>query len=49
MKTRISSLELAALDGEEKIRLTGEIDQFSQELEARLNEMINRLRPIQLA
>jgi DNA repair exonuclease SbcCD nuclease subunit len=49
MKTRISSLELAALDGEEKTRLTGEIDQLSQELTDRLNEIISRLQPRQLA
>ena len=49
MKTRISSLELAALDGEEKTRLTGEIDQLSQELTDRLNEIISRLQSRQLA
>jgi len=48
-KTKISSLELAALGAEEKTRLTSEIDQFSQELEARLNEIISRLQPPQLA
>ncbi|MEI7636534.1 MAG: ParB/RepB/Spo0J family partition protein [Syntrophus sp. (in: bacteria)] len=49
MKTRISKLELAALDGEAKTRLTGEIGQLSEELEARLNEIISRLQPPQLA
>jgi len=49
MKTRISKLELAALGGEEKTRLIGEIDQFSTELEARLNEIITRLEPRKLA
>ena len=49
MKTRISKLELAALGEEEKTRLTGEIDQYSAELEARLNEIISRLEPPKLA
>jgi len=49
LKTRITSLELAALGAEEKTRLTGEIDQFGQELEARLNQIISRLQPSQLA
>ena len=49
MRTRISKLELAALGEEEKTRLTGEIDQYSAELEARLNEIISRLQPPQLA
>ncbi len=49
LKTKITNLELAALGAEEKSRLTAEIDQFGQELEARLNEIIKRLRPIQLA
>ena len=49
MRSRISKLELAALGEEEKTRLTGEIDQYSQELEARLNEIIFRLPPPQLA
>ena len=49
MKTRISKLELAALDGGEKTRLIGEIGQFSEELETRLNEIISRLQPPQLA
>ena len=48
-KTKIASLELAALGEEEKTRLTGEIEQFSAELEARLNEIISRLQPPQLA
>ena len=47
MRTRISKLELAALGAEEKTRLIGEIDQFSQELEARLNEIIPWLQPPQ--
>ncbi len=49
MKTRITKLELAALDEEEKTRLTGEIGRFSEELEARLNEIISRLQPRRLA
>ncbi|MEI7590959.1 MAG: ParB/RepB/Spo0J family partition protein [Deltaproteobacteria bacterium] len=49
LKTKITNLELAALGAEEKSRLTAEIDQFGQELEARLNEIINHLRPVQLA
>ena len=49
MKARIAKLELAALDEEEKTRLTGEIGQFSEELEARLNEIISRLQPRRLA
>ena len=49
MKTRISKLELAAFGEEDKTRLTGEIDQYSQELEARLNEIISRLQPRKLA
>jgi len=49
MKTRITKLELAALDEEEKTRLTGEIGRFSEELEARLNEIISRLQPRLLA
>jgi hypothetical protein len=49
MTARISSLELTALDGEEKSRLTGEIDQLSRQLTDRLNEIIARLKPRQLA
>ena len=49
VKTRISKLELAALGEEEKTRLTGEIDQFSAELSARLNEILSRLQPRRLA
>ena len=49
MKTRISKLELAAFGEEDKTRLTGEIDQYSAELEARLNEIISRLQPRKLA
>jgi len=48
-RSKISSLELAALGAEEKTRLTGEIDQFSAELEARLNEIISLLQPPRLA
>jgi len=48
-KTRILSLELTALSGEEKSRPTGEIDQLSQQLTGRLNEIISRLQPPQLA
>ncbi|MCX5827288.1 MAG: hypothetical protein NTV58_04710 [Deltaproteobacteria bacterium] len=39
--------ELAALGAEEKTRFTGEINQFSQELEARLSEIIPWLQPAQ--
>ena len=45
MKIRIAKLELAALDEEEKTRLTGEIGRFSEELEARPNEIISRSQP----
>lgn len=49
VKKKISNLELSTLDGEEKTRLFGEIDTFSMELEARLNEIISHLRPVALA
>jgi ParB family chromosome partitioning protein len=49
MNAKITSLELAALSEEKKTRLTGEIDQLSQELTDRLNEIISRLQPRQLA
>jgi ParB family chromosome partitioning protein len=49
VRTKFTTLELSALDVEEKTRLAAEIDQFSQELEARFNEIINRLQPPPLA
>jgi len=44
-----SKIELAVLDADEKTRLIGEIAQFIMELEARLNEIINRLQAPPLA
>jgi ParB family chromosome partitioning protein len=49
LTARISSLELTALDGEEKSRLTGEIDRLNRQLTDRLNEIIARLQSRQLA
>ena len=49
LKKIILNLELSTLDAEEKSRLFGEIDSFGMELEARLNEIISHLRPVQLA
>ena len=46
---RTKKLELAALDTEEKTRLTGEIDQYVLELESRLNEIISRLESRRLS
>jgi ParB family chromosome partitioning protein len=43
MNAKISILELATLDGADKIRLTGEIAQLNQQLTDRLNEIISRL------
>jgi ParB family chromosome partitioning protein len=48
LTARISSLELTALDGEEKSRLTGEIDRLNRQLTDRLNEIIARLQSRQL-
>jgi hypothetical protein len=41
--------EINAPSGGEKPRLTGEIDQLSQRVMDRLNEIISRLQPSQLA
>ena len=49
LQAKLGKLELAALAAEEKTGVMSEIDQFSAELEARLNKILSRLQPRKLA